>query len=242
MSLDFANHVALVTGAGSGIGRAIARLLARRGAAVWLVGRTRSTLDETRASMGDDGRAARPHVADVAVASEVRALAAELATTSGSLDILVHAAAVYYRGPLAQAPVEELDEQYRVNLRAPYLVTQACLPLLESRRGQVVFVNSTSGLYGGAEVTQYAATKFGLRGLADSFRSEVNGKGVRVLSVYPGRTATPMQARVHELEGRPFHPERLSQPDDVAEAVAAALAVPRTTEITDLMLRSMQKL
>jgi NADP-dependent 3-hydroxy acid dehydrogenase YdfG len=90
-------------------------------------------------------------------------------------------------------------------------------------------------------VAQYSATKHALKAIADSLREEVNAEGVRVVSVYPGRTATPMQAEVHELEGKPYKPERLMQPADVAEVVLTALTLPRTTEVTDLMVRPMAK-
>ena len=77
--------------------------------------------------------------------------------------------------------------------------------------------------------------------MADSFRDEVNERGVRVLSVFVGRTASRMQAAVHEHEGRPYRPERLLQPDDVASMIVAALQLPRTAEVTDLHIRPMLK-
>jgi short-subunit dehydrogenase len=135
------------------------------------------------------------------------------------------------------APVEVLDGQYRVNVRAPYLITQALLPKLKASRGQIVFINSTAGLTARAQVSQYAASKHALKALADSLRDEVNADGVSVLSVYPGRTASPMQAAVHQLEGRAYHPEKLMQAEDVAEIILSALALPRTAEVTDIQVR-----
>jgi short-subunit dehydrogenase len=86
-----------------------------------------------------------------------------------------------------------------------------------------VFINSTAGLTASANVAQYAATKHALRAIADSLREELNPDGVRVVSVYPGRTATPLQARLHTLEGRDYRPDRLAQPEDVASVVMSAL-------------------
>ena len=122
-----------------------------------------------------------------------------------------------------------------MNVRAPYALTQALLPALRTGSGDVVFVNSSAGAHPPAASNgAYAATKHALRALADALRAEENENGVRVLSVYPGRTAGPLQERLHELEGRAYAPERLLQPEDVAAAAMAALALPRTAEATDL--------
>jgi NADP-dependent 3-hydroxy acid dehydrogenase YdfG len=86
-------------------------------------------------------------------------------------------------------------------------------------------------------VSQYAAVKHGLKGLADALRAEVNSAGVRVISVYPGQTATAMQERRYAIEGRAYQPERLIQPADVAALVVNALGLARTAEVTDIQIR-----
>ena len=158
-----------------------------------------------------------------------------------AVDILVHAAGVLWHGPMEQATASQLDSHYRTNVRAPYVLTQGLLPALKARQGQVLFVNSTAGLSAKANVGQYAASKHALKALADSLREEVNPAGVRVLSLFLGRTASPMQAAVHAHEGRPYRPELLMQPDDVAAVALHALASPRGLEITDISLRPMLK-
>jgi NADP-dependent 3-hydroxy acid dehydrogenase YdfG len=159
------------------------------------------------------------------------------------VDILVHCAGAISLGGVEKAPVEDLDRQYRVNVRGPFHLTQALLPWILSCQGQIVFVNSLAGLLRPREdMAQYAATKYALRAIADSLREEVNSKGVRVTSVYPGRTSSAMQAGVHEREGRAYQPERLMQPDDVATVVMTALSLPRTAEMTDVSIRPMNKL
>jgi short-subunit dehydrogenase len=105
----------------------------------------------------------------------------------------------------------------------------------------VVFVNSTAGLAAGADNALYAATKHALRSLAGSIRDQVNQSGIRVLSVFPGRTATPMQEAVVRFENRTYRPEELLQPEDVAEMVVAALMLPRTAEVVDVVMRPMTK-
>jgi NADP-dependent 3-hydroxy acid dehydrogenase YdfG len=91
------------------------------------------------------------------------------------------------------------------------------------------------------EVGFYSASKHALKAFADTLRAEANPAGVRVLSVYPGRTATPMQESIFAAEGRSYDPSRLLQPEDVAEMVLAALCLPRTAEVTDLHIRPLQK-
>ena len=113
--------------------------------------------------------------------------------------------------------------------------------MLRPRRGQIVFINSSAGLNAAATNGQYAATKFALKAIADSFRHALNVDGMRVLSIYPGRTASPMQAAIYKSEGRRYHPERLMQPDDVAKIVLNALTLPRSAEITDINVRPLIK-
>jgi NAD(P)-dependent dehydrogenase (short-subunit alcohol dehydrogenase family) len=160
----------------------------------------------------------------------------------GRLDILVHSAGVIRQGTMEHARIEDLDMQYATNVRAPYHMTQQLLPLLTAVRGQIVFVNSSVGLaVNRPEVGQYGATKHALKAIADSLREEVNPKGIRVLTVYLGRTATPMQESLHRQEGKTYHPEMLIQPEDVASVVVHALMLARTAEVTDISIRPMAK-
>jgi short-subunit dehydrogenase len=207
---------------------------------VWLVGRRTEALDDVAAQARSAASQVFIHQDDLASAHDVTSLAARL-RDAGAVDILVHAAGTISLGTVEKTPVEEFDRQFQVNVRAAYAVTQALLPLLKARRGQVVFVNSSAGLAGRAGSSQYAATKHALRAVADSLREEVNEDGVRVLSVFLGRTATPMQAAVHQYEGRTFKPDRLIRPEDVAEIVVDALALSRSVEVTEITLRPMQK-
>jgi NAD(P)-dependent dehydrogenase (short-subunit alcohol dehydrogenase family) len=236
---DFRPRTAVVTGAGSGIGRAVALALAELGAHVHLVGRDAGRLASVAAEAERvDGRAT-PHAGDVSDPRLVGTVADGLG--SAGLEVLVHSAAVLHRGELAATTLAEVDEQLAVNLRGPFLLTQKLLPALRQVGGQVVFVNSSAGLAVARAVGAYCASKHALRALADVLRLEENEHGVRVLSVYPGRTATPTQERLHALEGKVYRPAELLQPDDVAAAVLAALALPRTAEVTDLQIRPFRK-
>jgi NAD(P)-dependent dehydrogenase (short-subunit alcohol dehydrogenase family) len=227
----------LITGASSGIGRAVALALAEAGAFLHLVGRDESRLTEVQREAQAKGTQADVHVSDLADDASLAALVSQVHKELRALDILVHSAGVVSLGKVAEAPIDDLDWQYRVNLRAPYLLTQKLLPLLKAARGQVVFVNSGAGLRANALWSQYAASKHGLKALADSLRQEVRSDGVRVVSVYPGRTASPMQQRVRQLEGGDYDPDAFVQPEDVAAQLVAALALPPRAEVTDLSVR-----
>jgi NAD(P)-dependent dehydrogenase (short-subunit alcohol dehydrogenase family) len=233
-------RAALVTGASSGIGRAIALALGAAGAGIVLIGRDRRRLDEASARARALGA---PDVAAIAVDlthdDGVHALSERILADIPVLDILVHSAGAYYRGSVATAPVEELDKQYMANLRAPILLTRCLLPHLLANRADIVFINSSQGH---GEVTRpntgaFAATQHGLRAFAEALRLETGEHDIRILTMHLGRTATPRQADIFAMEGRPYAPEKLMQPEDVAETVLAALCLPRRAEITSIHMR-----
>ncbi len=223
----------LVTGGSSGIGLATARRLAAAGAGVHLLGRDEGKLARAVAEVG---AGATPHRVDLNDDAQVRRFCADFAAR-GPLDVLVHSAGTVALGGVASLSVETFDQHYRLNLRAPYLLTQLLLPRLLEAQGQVVFVNSGAGLNARGDWSQYAASKHGLKALADSLRDEVKADGVRVTSVYPGRTASPMQRRVRAMEGQDYREADFIQPDDVAHLLVAALTLPRTAAATDLVVR-----
>jgi short-subunit dehydrogenase len=239
--MGFAGQKAVITGASSGIGQAIAAGLASNGARLWVLGRSRARLEQALCSVAASALSISTVEADLETAEGARRAAETLQQELDGLDLLVHCAGAISLGPIENAPVEELDRQYQINLRSPYVLTQALLPLLRKSQGQVVFVNSTAGLKANAKAAQYSATKHGLKALADSLRDEENRHGVRVLSVFSGRASTPMQRSITEWEGKSFLPEYLLQPEDVATALLHSLALPRTAEVTDLSLRPFRK-
>jgi len=228
------NQVAVVTGANSGIGKAIAFSLAAQGVTVCLVGRRKEAL-QLVAEQVSNGSVC--YEADLGLDSDISALIANLKQNVKGIDILIHSAGVIRLSSFECASPDQLDWHYRVNVLAPYLLTQGLLPMIKARQGQIVFLNSTAGLRAGANASQYALTKHALKAIADSLREEVNVSGVRVLSLFLGRTASPMQASVHEVEHRKYNPELLMQPEDVAAVVVNALTLPRTAEVTEISMR-----
>lgn len=225
------SRVALVTGASGGIGGALAAALAGAGTQVHALAR-RPPADPAGLAW---------HPVDLADEAALARCAETLAAGLPELDVLVHSAGAYAEGTVAEAPLADLDRLWRVNVRAPWVLTRALVPALRRRRGAVVFVNSS--VWGAARggLGGYAASKYALKAVADALRAELNPDGVRVLSVFPGRTAGRMQQAVHAGEGRPYRPETLMQPHDVAQAVMAALALPPTAEATDLHIRPARK-
>lgn len=234
-------QTAVITGATGGVGQALAHQLVVAGASVVLVARHRADLDALVRERGWDRTAVECLPVDLTDESGVVRCAGEIQRRGRRLDLLVHAAGTIARGTIETQPVGVFDAHYQVNVRAPYQLTQALLPRLIESRGQVVFINSSVGLQARGGAGQYAATKHALRAVADALREEVNERGVRVLSVFLGRTASRMQEAIHREEQRPYDPARLLQPADVASMVVAALALPRTAEVTDLHIRPMLK-
>ncbi len=239
--ISLENRVVVVTGASQGIGRAIALGLAKKKAVLFLVARNGSALQE----VADIARRSSPHVmlqvADLAVDGADTEIAESLGQEFGGLDGLVHCAGAFSNGTLETASVDELDRLYRINVRMPYGLTQSLLPLLKRRKGQIAFVNSSQGMQARACVGQFAATQHALKAIADSLRDEVNSDGIRVLSVYCGRTATPRMEAMYKLEGREYKPELLLQAEDVAGAVINALMMPLTAEVTNITMRPLIK-
>jgi NADP-dependent 3-hydroxy acid dehydrogenase YdfG len=232
---------ALVAGGSQGIGRAIALALAARGHEVWVAARRKEPLATVVQEIQAAGGTALARSVDLVDDVAREALVDEISDHERGLDVLVHASGVIFRGDVTEAALEDFDHQYAANVRAPYALTQALLPSLIRARGQVIFVNSSAGLAPSANASQYGATMHALRAVATVLRDEVNAAGVRVTSIFPGRTATPRQKQIHEWEGKEYRPERLLQPEDVAAIVVAALELPRTAEVTDIAIRSMAK-
>lgn len=231
----------MITGAGSGIGRSVTLELGSRGATVCLVGRDMQKMAAVCTQLSATNRRAQSFHCDLANDQEIFDLNKKIATTYDRVDILVHCAGTIAFGPIESVPISQFDHQYRVNARAPVLLTQGLLPQLKSAQGQVVFVSSSVGLRAKEGVGAYAASKHALRAIAETFRLELNSHGVRVLAVYPGDTATPMQEAVQSYTGRRVDSAYLMQSDDVASVIVHALQLPRTAEVTDMHMRPFRK-
>jgi len=222
----------VLTGAGSGIGRLLADRLSARGDRLVLIARDAARAAELTA----DVPGSTAVVADLA---RPQTLADAIATADlpEAVDAIVHAAGVVELGHVAELPLAAWTDQLAVNLVAPAELTRILLPRVRAARGQILFVNSGAGLTAHPEWAAYAASKHGLKALADALRGEEAANGVRVTTVYPGRTATPMQAKVHAQEGRDYDPSAWIDPASVVTAIVTALDLPRDAVISDLTVR-----
>jgi len=239
MSRSLANATALITGASSGIGRATARLLARANVKVILVARRRSILEDLAAECGS---LATVYPCDITDDAQLETLADRIRADFSGIDILVHSSGTIKLGPTETSPVTDFDSQYAANVRGPYVLTQMLLPLLRAASGHIVVVNSSiTRAYNTAGRGSYAATQHAVQAMTNALRDEVNELGVRVTSIFPGTTATQRQIDLHAIAGKRYDPDRMLQPEDVAEAVLFTLTMGRTAEVTDLYLRPMLK-
>jgi NADP-dependent 3-hydroxy acid dehydrogenase YdfG len=232
---------AVVTGASSGIGRAIALAIASAGGSICLVGRDKQRLEDVAEAARAAASTALVFRVDLSADRAIEDLVRYVKQDFKPLDVLVHCAGVHAIGSLEKTPVDQLDALYRINVRMPYALTQALLPLLKSRKGQIVFVNSSQGLQARANTGAFASTQHALKAIADSLRQEINAEGIRVLSIYPGRTATPRTKALFAMERQSYRPELLLQPEDVAQIVVNTLQLPRTAEVTNVEIRPLTK-
>lgn len=220
----------VLTGAGSGIGLALAQRLADRGDDLVLLARS----DTRAAELATTFPHAQLLVADLADPGTLNGVGRQV---DGAVDSLVHVAGVVELGRVDRLRLADWEHQLTVNLTAPAVLTRELLPHLRAARGTVVCVNSSAGLTANAAWSAYAASKFGLRAFADSLRAEEVDHGVRVSTVYPGRTATPMQEQVHAQEGRDYDASAWTTPETVAATILHVLDLPADATIPDVTVR-----
>jgi len=165
---------ALITGATSGIGKEIATAIALTGAAVCIAGQSSQRLSALAERLSTTARSVLVYESDLTNDSAIKILVRRLRRKFENLDILVHCAGAFTTGKIEITSLGQLDFLYRANVRLPFALTQALLPLLKLRRGQIVFINSSQGLEARANAGAFALTQHALRALANSLRQEVN--------------------------------------------------------------------
>ncbi len=217
---------AMITGAGRGLGAAIAAALAPTHT-LFLAGRPSAQLDEVAQRLG-----ATTWEVDF---DDVDAIPAAVEPIV-ELDVLVHNAGVAYPARVAESTVEEWRATMNVNVIGAVALTLAVLPALRvATDGQVVFINSGSGINASPGLASYSASKFALRSFADSLRNDEGG--LRVTSVHPGRIATEMQQGLRAYEGREYDAADFLNPETVARVTADAINAPADAHIHEVIVR-----
>lgn len=223
--MDLKNQTAIVTGAGKGIGKAIATYLAREGVNVGLIARTASDVEQLAEELSQSyGVRARGVSVDISVRSDVEMGVEELHNSLGPADILVNNAGIGSFGKLMDMPPEEWERMIQVNVLGTYYVTRAVLPqMLEKNRGNIINISSTSGERGAATTTAYSASKFAIMGLTESLMQELRKNNIRVTALTPSTVNTQLAADA----GLPIGDEdHMMQPEDIAEFVVDILKLP----------------
>jgi short-subunit dehydrogenase len=224
-------RIALVTGASSGIGRALSPLLAELGATLALAGRDQHALAEIAGRTGGE-----PLMADLAEPGGAERLAELVLERWGRVDLLVNNAGAGWAGDLAAMPPETADRLIALNLAAPVRLTRLLLPgMLERGGGHLVYVTSIAGATGVAREAVYAATKAGLATFADSLREEVAGTGISVSVVVPGVVDTPFFERRGSAYDRSWPPPIPA--DRVAHALLRAIRSDRAEVFAPAWIR-----
>ena len=229
-SLD--KKVALVTGAGRGIGAAVAQRLAASGCRVILTARSSDQLDRVREQIEACGGEALSIVADLTGDEDVEHLVQQ-AQTWGPVDFLINNAGWGKRASVVRANVADWDQTFRLNLRAPMLLAKLLLPaMIEKGAGAVINIGSVSGKSGEANGAAYSASKFGLIGFTQSLYEEVRENGVKVAVILPGFVDTPLIPPNKQLDR-----SKMIQADDVAQAVHYVLTSPSTCCPVEITVR-----
>ncbi|WP_121364614.1 3-ketoacyl-ACP reductase [Flavobacterium limicola] len=222
---DLKNKNALITGAGKGIGKAIALALAKEGVNVILVARTQEEIDSVAAKVRSLRVKALAITADVADINSVNAAVDKALAEFGTIDILINNAGIAAFGKFLELEPTDWERIIQVNLMGTYYVTRAVLPnMIERQTGDIINISSTAGLSGNALTSAYSASKFAVLGLTESLMQEVRKHNIRVTALTPSTVATDMAKELKLTDG---NPETVMQAEDMAELIIAQLKLNR---------------
>jgi 3-oxoacyl-[acyl-carrier protein] reductase len=230
------HKTALITGAGKGIGRAVALALANEGVHIGLVARTEKDLQAVAAEVTALGVKAAMAVADVSDINSVNAAVAKIRQELGAIDILINNAGTAAFGKFLELTPEQWENQVKVNLFGVYYVTRAVLPeMIERQTGDIINISSTAGLKGAPVTSAYSASKFGLMGLTDSLMQEVRKHNIRVTALTPSTVVTDLAKNANLLNN---NEDRVMHPEDFAELIVAHLKLNRRVFVKDASIWS----
>ncbi|MEO7978162.1 3-ketoacyl-ACP reductase [Flavobacterium sp.] len=222
---DLKNKNALITGAGKGIGKAIAIALAKEGVNVILVSRTQSDVDQLAIETSNLGVRSLALSADVSDISSINKAVATALSEFKTIDILINNAGIASFGKFLELEPEAWEKIIQVNLMGTYYTTRAILPnMIERQTGDIINISSTAGLNGNAFTSAYSASKFAVMGLTDSLMQEMRKHNIRVTALTPSTVATDLSLELKLTDG---NPEKVMQSEDVAELIIAQLKLNR---------------
>lgn len=222
---DLKNKNALITGAGKGIGKAIALALAKEGVNVILVARTQEEIDIVATKARSLRVKALAITADVADINSVNTAVEKALKEFGTIDILINNAGIAAFGKFLELEPTDWERIIQVNLMGTYYVTRAVLPkMIERQTGDIINISSTAGLNGNAMTSAYSASKFAVLGLTDSLMQEVRKHNIRVTALTPSTVATNMAKDLNLTDG---NPDKVMQAEDMAELIIAQLKLNR---------------
>ena len=234
---SLAGQVAIVTGAGRGIGASIARQLSRLGATAVLCGRTDAVIESSAQAIAQAGGKAEVVPCDVTNLQSVEAAAKRVEASFGRVDILVNNAGIRgVGGPLHQLAPDSWDRILNTNLRGVYYTTRAFAPMMiRARSGHIINISSLAGKNALPNGAAYAASKWGLNGLSYSLAEELRSHNIRVAVICPGSTNTDLSPHVGK------DPAKMLQPEDVAHAVAMLVTQTPQSFVSEILMRPTQK-
>ena len=219
MSLQ--NKVAIITGAGKGIGRATALALAEEGVSLGLIARTETDLQKVAEEVAKYDVRVAIATADVSDYTQVEKAVEKLYGELGTFDILINNAGIAKFGSFLELPVEEWEQIVKVNLFGMYYVTRAVLPkMIEQKSGDIINISSTAGEKGGPVTSAYSASKFGVMGLTESLAMEARKHDIRVTALTPSTVVTDLAINQGLVKG---DEQDVLQPEDLAELIVATL-------------------
>lgn len=222
---------ALITGAGKGIGKAVALALAAEGTNVILLARTTADLETLAKEVEALGVKALVVTADISDITSVNQAVEKALATFGTIDILINNAGIGKFGAFLDLSPEDFENIIKINLFGTYYATRAVLPgMIAQQSGDIINISSTAGLRGAAATSAYSASKFAVMGLTESLMQEVRKHNIRVTALTPSTVATDMAKDLNLTDG---NPDKVMQPEDVAELIVAQLKLNKRVFIKD---------
>ena len=223
---------AIVTGASSGLGKAIAKILSTKGYEIIIVGRSMDKIKKVKDEITIKGGKCIPCVADLECNDGLNKIEYEI-KQHNDISFLINNAGCGFFSSVESLSLNEWDQQFNVNVRAAFLLSQMVLQQMKNNKGSIVFINSVAGLQNFTYSTGYVASKFALRGFAGSLREELRKYGIKVMSVFPGAIDTPFWDKFEHS----FDKKEMLNLNDCAQMIVANMLSPGNLVVEDLLIR-----